>query len=140
MANSRKLSIQLVKYCLIAGIGWFLDFGIFTLLTEFTAIPVALCNYMSSIPAYTFGFFMNVKKTFETNDEGLSLKLKYFIFILYAICLISVMSFSTQQLAIILCRSLVSSSVIGKLLAKLVVTPISIICNFTFLKVLAERW
>lgn len=43
-------------FTVISGIGWCIDFGVFSLLGIYVGIPVAYANMLSSLPAITFVF------------------------------------------------------------------------------------
>ena len=55
---------------MVSGVGWVIDFGIYTLLTGPMSFPVALSNYISSVPAITFVFFVSTRKMFICRPDA----------------------------------------------------------------------
>ena len=130
---------NLCRFLAISGVGWCIDFGIYTLLTGPLRQPVALSNYLSSIPAITFVFFVSTRKTFICRPDGLTKTAKYLFYVLYQLVLVSCVSFLAQWLAGVLPGHFPFLAEYAKLSAKVVITPITILCNYFVLKILAEK-
>ena len=80
-------------FYLCSGIGWLIDFSIYWLLTSQFGFPVTGANYISSIPAITFVFFVSTRKTFLCRPDGLSKAAKYLIYVVYQLLLLTAVSF-----------------------------------------------
>ena len=137
MAN---LISKFFRFVGISGIGWIIDFVIYTLLTEVAHFPVALSNYISTVPAITLVFFVSTRKLFICRPDGLSLRAKYVLYVVYQLLLVTGVSFLAQWLAGALPLLLPFLSGFAKLAAKILITPITMVCNFFVLKYLAEKW
>ena len=137
MAN---LISKFFRFVGISSIGWIIDFVIYTLLTEVAHLPVALSNYISTVPAITLVFFVSTRKLFICRPDGLSLRAKYVLYVVYQLLLVTGVSFLAQWLAGALPLLLPFLSSFTKLAAKILITPVTMVCNFFVLKYLAEKW
>ena len=135
-----KLLKKFCVFLLCSGIGWIIDFSLYWLLTARFDFNVTAANYLSSIPAITFVFFVSTRKTFVCRPEGLSKGLKYLIYVVYQLLLLTAVSFLAGWLYPILQAVLPSLSDYAKLLSKVCITPITMICNFFVLRMIAEKW
>ncbi|WP_240404037.1 GtrA family protein [Lactobacillus jensenii] len=70
---------EFVIYGFIGVLGLFIDFGLFWLLTKFTALPVEVANFISSSCALVNNFYMNTYLNFHVRDHLLSRFIKYYI-------------------------------------------------------------
>ncbi len=133
-----KLLLQGSYFTLISGIGWCIDFGMFAFLSIYMGMPIHYANMLSSIPAVTFVFFFATRYIFSCKPDGLSLKVKYIIYLLYQICLIYIVSLMAKWIY----DSIMSfNEVINgvEVIAKLLITPITMMCNFIMMKTLGEK-
>lgn len=135
-----NLISKFFRFIGVSGIGWVIDFVIYTLLTEAAHLPVALSNYISTVPAITLVFFVSTRKLFLCRPDGLSLRTKYLLYVAYQLLLVTAVSFLAQWLAGVLPLLLPFLAPIAKLAAKILITPITMVCNFFVLKYLAEKW
>lgn len=135
----KKLFIQAIKFVGISGIGWLIDFGVFTILGLF-GIPSQICNIISSLCGVTFVFFVSTRKTFEVSLKRLNLKQKYIIYVLFEVIIILVASkfvgildgfFKTVDFELLRKFSAIA--------AKICVTPFTMLINFVFMKILTEN-
>ena len=141
----KKLLNKFLKFVLVSGVGWVLDFGIFTLLTGLLGWPVVGSNYLSSLVAVTFVFSVSTRKILSNRAEGHSPRLKYLVDVAYQLALVTAVSFLAQWLHEALGRWQVIAALPilaenTKLLAKILITPITMICNFFVLRQISERW
>ncbi len=135
----KKLFIQAIKFVGISGIGWLIDFGVFTIL-GLLGIPSWICNIISSLCGVTFVFFVSTRKTFEVSLKRLTLRQKYVIYVLFEIIIILVASrfvgmldgiFSGMDFELLRKFSAIA--------AKICVTPFTMLINFIFMKILTEK-
>ena len=134
------LIVQALKFFMISGIGWIMDMCIFTILTTYTKVPTIVCNIISSIAAVTYVYITSTRKTFINTSKKRNLKNKYVYYIIYQVCMILLSS----TLIGLLSRGLgkVSIEIISKyckIIAKIIMTPVTMICNFIFMKWLIEK-
>ena len=134
-----KLIKQAISFFGISGIGWIIDFGVFYLL-GLTGMSYSLCNIISSLCGVTFVFFISTKKTFDVNLKKLKLYQKYIIYIVYQIFMILL---SSWILGIINKNFELSNiEILSKysgIIAKICITPFTMLCNFIFMKFLSEK-
>ncbi len=135
-----KLIKKLGAFLLFSGVGWIIDFGIYSILTGPMGLPVAGANYLSSVPAITFVFFASTRKTFRCRTEGLSKGTKYLIYVVYQLLLVTAVSFLAQALDPLLAKVIPVAAAYSKLLAKVCITPVTMLCNFFVLRRIAEKW
>ena len=131
---------KMCAFLLFSGIGWLIDFGLYTFLTGVLSFPVAGANYLSSIPAITFVFFVSTRKTFQCRPDGLSKGKKYLIYVIYQLLLITAVSFLAQWLDSLYGNLLPQLKELSEILAKITITPITMLCNFFVLRLIAEKW
>jgi len=167
MKKLEALFIQALKFFGISGIGWLIDFSIFAILHKFVGDSLALtvgvlkfdvCNMISMLCGVTFVFFVSTKKTFAVNLKRFSLKKKYFLYIGYQLIMMVISSlivgaFTNMFAGIDGAEALKASGVLAnsflqklvlfilkpEISAKICVTPITMICNFLFMKFLSEK-
>lgn len=130
-------------FVVISGIGWCMDFGIYSLLSVYYGVAVAYANMLGALPAITFVFILATRHIFVQRDGGWSLKRKYAVYLLYQLCLIIGISFLAEEVfqTIYLFQSATSIFEIDtmKIMAKCMVTPLSMLMNFMVMKFLSEK-
>ena len=141
---SRKaisIPAQILQFVSISGVGWLIDFGCYILLAHFTDWNVGIINMISAVPAITFVFFTSTIKTFINNFTGIPVWLKYVIYLSYQFLLLILVSY----INFLLFRYLHNDASIPevfepylKLITKILITPITMTCNFLVLKKLLE--
>lgn len=135
----KKLFIQAIKFVGISGIGWLIDFGVFTIL-GLLGIPSWICNIISSLCGVTFVFFVSTRKTFEVSLKRLTLRQKYVIYVLFEIIIILVASRFVGMLdGIFAGMDFELFRKFSAIVAKICVTPFTMLINFIFMKILTEK-
>ena len=140
-ALKKTLLRQIFEFIGISGLGWLIDFAGYTV---FTAIGVqaGIANFCSALPALTFVFFLATKKTFIEKERGIPLGWKYVLYVLYQFVLLTGVSFLNQALFDLLRGVFAEGTLLNRycaLLTKIMITPITMFCNFIVLKRMAER-
>ena len=135
----KNLLLQALKFFGISGIGWLLDFGAYTLLGVFSE-NLFLNNVVSSWLGVTFTFVFSTRAVFKSAGR-IPLWAKYAVYLLY-------------QAVLIFCISRLLEVIDGEILrqcgvefiqkssyiiAKIIVTPITMVLNFLVMKGLMER-
>lgn len=86
-----KVLKQAFKFLGISGMGWILDLIVYIMLTSSFTVNVDVSNMISSFVGVTFVFLLSTRKVF-INNSRINLKIKYFVYIVYQIILISIVS------------------------------------------------
>ena len=140
MEKIKKLIIQAFKFFGLSWIGWIIDFGVFTIFTKIIHVPAGISNIISSLCGVTFVFFTSTIKTFAVKTERFTLRQKYFFYVLFEIIVILVASKCVGLLSGVFTNTGVEFVVgFAPILAKICVTPFTMICNFVFMKILTEK-
>lgn len=134
----KGLLLQFIKFFGISGIGWCLDFSVYIFLTQKLNWPVFQSNYISSILAVSLVFYVSTRKIFKESTSKISIRSKYLIYLTYQILLLSLVSILGQYLSTYL-GTLGLYSNITKILAKIIITPITMIINFVVMKIMVEK-
>lgn len=136
----KKIFFQAIKFFGISGIGWLIDMVIFTTLTNLE-VNTILSNIISSLVAVTFVYFTSTKKIFINKNENINLNKKYVIYIIYQVLMILASStlIGVINNGIILYINYEIFLKYSKIIAKILVTPLTMICNFIFMKLLIEK-
>lgn len=133
------LFFQAIKFFGISGVGWFLDFITYTIL-RFLSQNLFLNNIISSWFGMTFIFIFSTKAVFK-NNENSSITTKYFLNLGYRILMIFVISWLLQfvdsQIVQICNAEIITKS--SFIIAKILVTPVTMILNFLVMKFLMEK-
>lgn len=134
-----KLLQQAIRFVGLSGIGWILDFCTYTVLGFFSGNLVAN-NVISSWVGVTFVFIFATRKVFQNNSR-ISLKWKYVIYLLYQCVLIFLVSLLLKEVdgAIIKWVSIELIQAYSSIIAKIVITPITMILNFFVMKGVVEK-
>ena len=135
----KKLVIQAVKFIGLSGIGWILDFLVYTVLGVHFA-KLLVNNMISSWVGVTFVFIFATRKVFQNNSR-ISLRWKYLIYLLYQFLLIFLISRLLAYVDTLIIENIqiVLIQKFSYIIAKIVVTPITMILNFLVMKYLIEK-
>ena len=136
----KKIVNQFFKFLMISGIGWLIDFGVFYIISGLMHGSVLISNIISTIPAFSFVFFVSTRKVFNKSGGKISLVSKYVIYFTYQIILVLTVSVVGQSVFELLLKlNLPLEMSLLKLIAKIIITPITVCCNFIMLKLLTEK-
>ena len=139
--STENLLRKAVRFLFTSGIGFILDFIAYTLLTQLLDFSVLKANFISSLIGATFVFIVSTHKIFESSNSQVSIYLKYAAYILYQLLLIYLVSLlgeaiNTFIIGHISFRLIVRSS---KLICKVLITPITMTCNFFVMRYVSEK-
>lgn len=137
----KTISRQFLWFLTVSGVGWLIDFSIFTLLSYLTSLPVMVINIISSTPAITYVFLMSGNKIFKNTESKLSMKLKYLIYFGYQLLLLLLISALAELLFAWFSNIFTADFILSnlKLVIKIFITPITMILNFIVMKNIIER-
>lgn len=130
---------QGIKFIGLSGIGWILDFITYACLKILSA-DLLLNNFVSSFVGVTFIFIFSSKIVFADNRK-LSLKFKYVLYIVYQLVLVCLVSRLLEHIDKLLTTYIFFESIrnYSYIIAKILITPITMIINFIVIKVLMEK-
>ncbi len=112
---------------------------IFSLLTYFGVYTI-LANIISSFVAVTFVYLTSTKNIFVNMNNKFNIKKKYVVYVLYQVIIVLISSTIINLIAKDLTGSNIELFVnYSKILAKIIVTPFTMVTNFMFMKFLVEK-
>ena len=98
MKKFEKLFSQFIKFLLVSGIGWLIDFSLYIILTAEFNFKIFYANIFSSIPAISYVFLISTKKIFtKSNRNNLTIIQKYMIYFIYQLLLIFFISIVAEN-------------------------------------------
>ena len=134
-----KLLKQAIRFLGLSGIGWLLDMATYTILGFFWN-RVDIINIISSWVGVTFVFSQSTKFVFQNNSK-IPLKIKYLIYLSYQAVLIFAISYLLAWANGFLLAALAGSwlATFSAIIAKVLVTPITMTVNFFVMKGIIEK-
>lgn len=137
--NIKKLIKQALGFIGISGIGWLIDFLTYTILGMFFK-NYFVNNMISSCLGVTFVFLFSTRTIFKNNSK-IPLGVKYIIYLVYQIILILIMSELLDIINEFLLSKIAWSTIqmFSHIIAKILITPITMILNFLVMKGLMEK-
>lgn len=135
----KKLIKQAISFVGISGLGWIIDFIIFSILTSIINININIANMFSSFVGVTFVFMVSTRKLFINNSK-INIKIKYIIYVVYQIILITTVSY----IMIIIKDFLININIkfiveYIDIIVKIIITPFTMLINFIVMKYLIEK-
>ena len=139
MKKFEKLFSQFIKFLLVSGIGWLIDFSLYIILTAEFNFKIFYANIFSSIPAISYVFLISTKKIFtKSNRNNLTIIQKYMIYFIYQLLLIFFISIVAENLYILAGKYNLNFKIM-KVIIKILITPVTMTINFFVIKYLAEK-
>ena len=135
----RQLLRQILRFLGLSGIGWLMDFTVYTLLS-LRMENLALVNVFSSLVGASFVFLFSTRFVFR-DSHRIPLGLKYAIYIVYQLLLIFLISKLLAWIAagIALYAPWALLRKLAAVLSKIIVTPITLTVNFLVMKAVIEK-
>ena len=136
----KKLIKQAFGFIGISGIGWIIDLIVYTVLTSLLEVDVNIANMFSSFVGVSFVFIVSTRKLFINNSK-INIKIKYIIYIVYQVLLIS----SASYIMLLLKDGILDLTDINlivnyiDILVKIIITPFTMLINFIVMKFLIEK-
>ena len=134
-----ELILQGIKFVGLSGVGWILDFTTFIFLGLFSK-NLVLNNYLSSLVGFTFVFFASTIKLFVSHSK-IPLFWKYIIYGVYQLIIIFLVSLLLNVIDKSIQQNITIDFILkySAIISKIIITPITIICNFFVMKGLIEK-
>ena len=135
----RNLLMQALRFVGLSGIGWLLDFAVYTILSTCVS-NLAAANMISSLVGASFVFIFSTRFVFQ-NSHRIPLIWKYCVYIAYQALLILLISLLLAQINTLITTH-VSVGIIVRasaILSKIIVTPITMTLNFFIMKFVIEK-
>ena len=135
----KNLWKQAVAFIGLSGIGWLLDFSVYTCM-RLVSESLSLNNIISSWVGVTFVFLLATGNIFQ-NKSRISLRWKYVIYLLYQSILISCISNLLAVVHSMICEFVTIDLILqfSFIISKILVTPITMILNFIVMKGVVEK-
>lgn len=134
----RDLLRQALRFIGLSGIGWLLDFAVYTLLS-IKASNLAAVNMISSLVGASFVFVFSTRFVFR-NNHRIPLIWKYFVYIVYQLILIVLISLLLSRINALICSCAPAFiAAFSAVLSKIIVTPITMTLNFFVMKLAIEK-
>ncbi len=130
---------QIINFIGISGIGWILDFTVYTTLA-FLSFNLFFCNVCGAIAGVTFVFIFSTRFIFKDNGR-IPLFAKYLLYIMYQIVLVYFISklLVSIDFFIITHFSFAFIKEFSIILSKMLITPVTMTLNFIVMKNIVER-
>lgn len=135
----KKLLQQAVKFVGLSGVGWGVDFCTYAVLGRFFS-NLFVVNYFSSWVGVTIVFIFSTRIVFRSSSKN-PLWLKYVLYIVYQIVLILLISQLLSWINTFLVKYIAWNIVkkFSYLIAKILVTPVTMTLNFFVMKGIIEK-
>ena len=124
----KNLGKQILKFGLVGGSAFLIDYGLLYLLTEFLNIPWFYSAIISFIVSLIFNYILSIKWVFNVNKKQTAKEIIIFV-------VLSVIGLGINQAGMYLMTDLMK---IYYMLSKLVTTAIVMIFNFITRKIFLE--
>ena len=139
MRKFKKLFSQFVNFLFISGLGWLIDFCLYTVLTIKFNLKIFYTNIFSSIPAISYVFLVSTRKIFtKSHRNNLTIIQKYIIYFIYQLLLIFLISIVAQNLYTLVGKYNLNFKMM-KIIIKILITPVTMTINFFVIKYLTEK-
>lgn len=126
----KKLIAQILKFGVVGGTAFLIDYGVMIALTELCGINYLISSGISFVVSVIYNYILSVRWVFEVDENGDKRK-EFIIFIV-----LSVIGLGLNQL---LMWVFVSTIHIFYMVAKIIVTAIVMVYNFITRKLFLEK-
>lgn len=124
-----KLIRQILKFGVVGGIAFIIDYGIFTLLSQVFNIHYLISSIISFSVSVIFNYIMSIKWVFDVNKKQTTKDFIVFI-------ILSVIGLGLNSLIMYISVDLIN---IHELISKIIATFIVMIYNFITRKIFVEK-
>ena len=130
---------QFLAFVSVSGIGFIIDLSVYSTLAMVFGLKVFMANIISAIPAITFVYFFSTKYIFKTIVDRRRLLYAYGIYVIYQIILLTSVSWFSQGLFDWMVNGSNFNPNIIKFSVKILITPITMTCNFFVMRYIVRE-
>lgn len=139
----KKLMEQIVKFGIVGGLSFAIDFGIYSLLVYLTPIPLLVANFFGFTISVIFNYYMSMHYVFE-RKEDMDRKAEFSIFVVLSLIGLVLnealvwffVEFTYKN--IVWVSEMLSYNLL-KLIGKILATGIVMVYNFISRKIFLEK-
>lgn len=124
-----KLTNQIVKFILVGGTAFIIDFSIYYLSTEVLSVPYLIAGIISFVVSLIFNYLMSIKWVFRVNHKQTIKEIGLFV-------MLSVLGLGINQLVLFLAVEIMG---LHHIQAKIIATVVVMVFNFITRKLLIEK-
>ena len=127
----------ILKFVIISGTGWIMDFGIYSSLVAYAVFSPLYSNLISATIAITFVFFISIYKIFLKQRRFVLGG--FFIYLIYQALSIFLFSYLIDMTSDFIMIHYLLASNISSILAKCIMTPVTLATNYLFMRFLIVK-
>ncbi len=130
-----------LQFFLTSGLGFLMDFAVYIILTQCLDRNVMTANCFSSLVGASFVFAVSTHRIFVKKENGLPLYIKYILYIIYQLVLIFLVSAAGEWLDSVIHYLFAAELILtySKLICKIIITPVTMTCNFFVTRFITEK-
>ena len=126
---NNKLIQQIIKFGIVGGLAFLIDYGIYVLLTEVFSVYYILASIISFTLSVIFNYILSIKWVFDVNKkQGIKEFITFIILSVIGLIINSIILYLTVELIHI-----------HKLIAKIIATAVVMVYNFITRKIFIEK-
>jgi len=127
--NHKKIINQILKFGIVGGLAFLIDYGLLFLLTEFASIHYLISSIISFIVSLIFNYILSIKWVFDVTKKQTYKEVIIFV-------ILSVIGLGINQLVMYIG---VDKLTIHYMLVKIISTFIVMVWNFVTRKIFIEK-
>ena len=126
---NNKLVQQILKFGVVGGTAFLIDYGIFTILSQFLSVHYLIASIISFSVSVVYNYILSIKWVFDVTKKQTSKEFIIFI-------ILSVIGLVLNSLILYVCVDLIH---IHELIGKIIATAIVMVYNFITRKIFIEK-
>ena len=126
---NNKLVQQILKFGVVGGTAFLIDYGIFTILSQFLSVHYLIASVISFSVSVIYNYILSIKWVFDVTKKQTSKEFIIFI-------ILSVIGLGLNSLILYVCVDLIH---IHELIGKIIATAIVMVYNFITRKMFIEK-
>ncbi len=126
---NNKLVQQILKFGVVGGTAFLIDYGIFTILSQFLSVHYLIASVISFSVSVIYNYILSIKWVFDVTKKQTSKEFIIFI-------ILSVIGLGLNSLILYVCVDLIH---IHELIGKIIATAIVMVYNFITRKIFIEK-
>ena len=126
---NNKLVQQILKFGVVGGTAFLIDYGIFTILSQFLSVHYLIASVISFSVSVIYNYILSIKWVFDVTKKQTSKEFIIFI-------ILSVIGLGLNSFILYVCVDLIH---IHELIGKIIATAIVMVYNFITRKIFIEK-